>query len=158
MMFLEKHGVYKTRSHGCNVPPFRSFFYRIWKVSNLMMLSANNTRVGLASYFYSNDVRQCWRVGKRLESGQNSSCFGSFWIWGSGSVLTSLVDLWHFGTNLDPDPCFWPMDPAPDPAIFVLDLQDANQKFFLVFLLIVFLRYIYIIFSKIQSHSKVAKQ
>ncbi len=44
------------------------------------MLSANNTRVGLASYFYSNDVRQCWRVGKRLESGQNLSWFGSFWI------------------------------------------------------------------------------
>jgi len=30
---------------------------------------ANNCRTGLASYFYSNDVRQCWRVGKRLETG-----------------------------------------------------------------------------------------
>jgi len=30
---------------------------------------ANNCRTGLASYFYSNDVAQCWRVGKRLETG-----------------------------------------------------------------------------------------
>ncbi len=26
------------------------------------------------------------------------------------------------------DPCLWPMDPAPDPAFFVLDLQDASKK------------------------------
>ena len=32
---------------------------------------ANNCRTGLASYFYSNDVRQCWRVGKRLETGRD---------------------------------------------------------------------------------------
>ena len=31
---------------------------------------ANNSRVGLASYFYSRDVSQCWRVGKRLETGE----------------------------------------------------------------------------------------
>eukprot|EP00090_Calanus_glacialis_P038179 TRINITY_DN6672_c0_g1_i1.p1 TRINITY_DN6672_c0_g1~~TRINITY_DN6672_c0_g1_i1.p1 ORF type:complete len:498 (+),score=139.20 TRINITY_DN6672_c0_g1_i1:130-1494(+) len=30
---------------------------------------ANDCRTGLASYFYSNDVAQCWRVGKRLETG-----------------------------------------------------------------------------------------
>jgi len=30
---------------------------------------ANDCRTGLASYFYSNDVSQCWRVGKRLETG-----------------------------------------------------------------------------------------
>ena len=30
---------------------------------------ANDCRTGLASYFYSNDVRQCWRVGKRLQTG-----------------------------------------------------------------------------------------
>jgi len=30
---------------------------------------ANNCRTGLASYFYSSDVSQCWRVGKRLETG-----------------------------------------------------------------------------------------
>jgi hypothetical protein len=26
------------------------------------------------------------------------------------------------------DPCLWQMDPDPDPAILVLDLQDANEK------------------------------
>ena len=31
---------------------------------------ANNCRTGLASYFYSNDVSQCWRVGKKLETGK----------------------------------------------------------------------------------------
>ena len=30
---------------------------------------ANDCRVGLAGYFYSTDVRQCWRVGKKLEVG-----------------------------------------------------------------------------------------
>ena len=30
---------------------------------------ANNCRTGLASYFYSNDVEQSWRVGKRLQTG-----------------------------------------------------------------------------------------
>merc|ERR1719154_985813 len=30
---------------------------------------ANKCRTGLASYFYSNDVAQCWRVGKRLQTG-----------------------------------------------------------------------------------------
>ena len=30
---------------------------------------ANDCRTGLASYFYSNDVKQCWRVGKRLQTG-----------------------------------------------------------------------------------------
>merc|ERR1712223_1121138 len=30
---------------------------------------ANDCRVGLAGYFYSNDIGQCWRVGKRLEVG-----------------------------------------------------------------------------------------
>lgn len=28
---------------------------------------ANDTRVGLAGYFFSNDVKQCWRVAKKLE-------------------------------------------------------------------------------------------
>ena len=31
---------------------------------------ANNCRTGLASYFYSNNVSQCWRVGKKLETGK----------------------------------------------------------------------------------------
>ncbi len=46
-------------------------------------------------------------------------------------------------------PCLWPVD--PDPAIFVIDLQDANKKLiflFLFFLLLTFWRYIYIIFHR----------
>jgi len=30
---------------------------------------ANNSRTGLASYFYSNNMAQCWRVGKKLQTG-----------------------------------------------------------------------------------------
>eukprot|EP00094_Tigriopus_californicus_P005264 TCALIF_05074-PA protein Name:"Similar to Aldh5a1 Succinate-semialdehyde dehydrogenase, mitochondrial (Rattus norvegicus)" AED:0.17 eAED:0.17 QI:569/0.8/0.83/1/1/1/6/157/600 len=30
---------------------------------------ANNSEVGLAGYFYSNDVSQCWRVSRKLETG-----------------------------------------------------------------------------------------
>ncbi len=61
-----------------------------------------------------------------------NQCFGSMTFWyrsGSG------------------DPCLWVMD--PDPAIFVIDLQDANKKlifstfFSKFFLLISFWRYIY---------------
>jgi hypothetical protein len=29
------------------------------------------------------------------------------------------------------DPCLWLMDPDPDPAIFVFDLQDDNKKIIL---------------------------
>jgi hypothetical protein len=41
----------------------------------------------------------------------------------------------------------------PDPAIFVIDLQDANKNKFkkIVFLLITFGRYIYIIFKDKKS-------
>ncbi len=67
-----------------------------------------------------------------------------FWL-----QQTSVVDLWYFGTDPDPDsgstdPCLWPMD--PDSAIFFLDLHDANKNFF--FLLITFKSYIYIIFLR----------
>ena len=30
---------------------------------------ANDCRTGLASYIYTSDVSQCWRVGKRLQTG-----------------------------------------------------------------------------------------
>ena len=36
---------------------------------------ANDCRTGLASYFYSNDVGQCWRVGKRLQTGWRLKVF-----------------------------------------------------------------------------------
>ncbi len=51
------------------------------------------------------------------------------WIDG---LIYSVADQWHFGP--DPDPCLWitDPDPAPDHAIFVIDLQDANRKPFFV--------------------------
>ncbi len=61
-------------------------------------------------------------------------------------LLYSVADPWHFGT----DSCLWLMDPGPDsdPAIFVIDLQDAKKTLIKkkVFLLFTFGRYIYIIF------------
>ncbi len=46
------------------------------------------------------------------------------------------------------------MDPDPDHAIFVIDLQDANKKLIIYikkFLFITFWRYIYIILKKSQT-------
>lgn len=40
-----------------------------FKTEEEALAIANNTRVGLAGYFYSNDVKQCWRVAKKLETG-----------------------------------------------------------------------------------------
>ncbi len=50
-------------------------------------------------------------------------------------------------------PSFWLMAPDPDPAIFVIDLQDASKKLILTqfFLLITFWKYIYIIFQRYKS-------
>jgi hypothetical protein len=49
------------------------------------------------------------------------------------------------------------MDPDPDsdPAIFVIDLQDANKK---QIFLTKFFWYIYIIFSKIKCQKEATKQ
>ena len=33
------------------------------------MAVANSVNVGLAGYFFSNDLAQCWRVAERLEVG-----------------------------------------------------------------------------------------
>ncbi len=41
------------------------------------------------------------------------------------------------------------MDPDPDPALYVSDLQDVNKFLdFWVFIIITFWRYIYIIFQR----------
>ncbi len=45
----------------------------------------------------------------------------------SSSNYTSVAYPWHFGV----DPCLWVMEPDPDPAIFIIDLQDANKKLIL---------------------------
>ncbi len=64
-------------------------------------------------------------------------------------VLISVADPLHFGT-----------DPDLDPAIFVIDLQDANKKLILkkslsaYYFLKVHLHH----FSKIKSHKEVTKQ
>jgi hypothetical protein len=41
------------------------------------------------------------------------------------------------------------MDPAPDPAIFILDLQDDNKKQFFVE---IFLSFSFYYFLKVQLH------
>jgi hypothetical protein len=47
------------------------------------------------------------------------------------------------------------MDPDPDPAIFVIDLQDANKKLLSAYYLLkVHLHH----FSKIKSQKEVTKQ
>ncbi len=67
-------------------------------------------------------------------------CAGLMWAQPT-TVLTlqsSVADPWHFGVDPDPDPRMhaWLVDPDPDtdldPAIFVIDLQDASKK--LIFL------------------------
>jgi hypothetical protein len=52
---------------------------------------------------------------------------------------------------MDPDPA-----QAPDPAVFVIDLQDANKKLF--FSAYYFLKVHLHHFSKIKSHKEVTKQ
>ncbi len=56
------------------------------------------------------------------------------------SVLRISVIYWYGSGSRSADPCLWPMDPDPDHAIFVLDLQDANKKLFFssVFCLLLF--------------------
>lgn len=38
-----------------------------FKTEEEVLTLANATRVGLAGYFFSNDVKQCWRVAKKME-------------------------------------------------------------------------------------------
>jgi hypothetical protein len=76
-----------------------------------------------------------------------SQCSGSMTFWcGSGSADSCLL-------LIDPDA-------DTDPAIFVIDLQEANKKsnFYKVFLLIPSWRYILHHFSKIKSPKEVTKQ
>ncbi len=66
-----------------------------------------------------------------------------YWEKLSLSKERSVADPWHFGVDPDPgstDPCLWPMDSDPDPAFFVIDLQDANKKqfFYKIFCLLLF--------------------
>jgi hypothetical protein len=63
------------------------------------------------------------------------------------------------------DPCLRLMDsapdsaPDPDPAIFVIDLQDANKEtIILSFCAFYFLKEHLHLFLKIKSHKEVTKQ
>jgi hypothetical protein len=53
------------------------------------------------------------------------------------------------------DPCLWLMDPAQDPAIFVIDLQEA---FFPKFSAYYFLKVRLHHFLRVKSHKKVIKK
>ena len=92
-------------------------------------------------------------------------CCGSVIFWyGSGSAdpylwpVFRIHDIW-FGSG-SADPCLWLMDPDPNPAIFVIDLQDTNKKliwkksFPAYYSLRVHLHH----FSKIKSPKEVTKQ
>ncbi len=54
------------------------------------------------------------------------------------------------------DPCLWLMDPDPDPAFSVVDLQDANKKqiFYFIFSAYYFLKIHIHLFSKIKSQKE----
>ncbi len=66
------------------------------------------------------------------------------------------MTFWGGSGSGSADPCLWPMDPDPDPAIFVIDLQDASKKliflhnFFCLLLLKLHLYH----FSKIKSQKE----
>ncbi len=56
------------------------------------------------------------------------------------------------------DPCLWLMNPDPDPAIFIIDLQDANKKVFKKNLSAFYLLKLHLHhFSKIKSQKEVTK-
>ncbi len=65
---------------------------------------------------------------------------------------------WGGSVSGSADPCLWQMDPDADldPAIFIIDFQDANKKrnFENVFLHVTFRRYIYIIFQSQKEGTK----
>ncbi len=59
------------------------------------------------------------------------------------------------------DPCLWIMDPDPDSAIFVIDLQDGNKKKIIVvlkFFCLLLFDSTFTSFFKIKSQKEVTKQ
>ncbi len=95
----------------------------------MLVLLWCNRQVGTGTVSLSNSIKQ-----SRIQ------CCGFMAFWcGSGSGSA--------------DPCLWLMDPDPDPAIFVIDLQDANKKLIKKksFFDYLFWRYINIIFKDKKS-------
>ncbi len=70
-------------------------------------------------------------------------CCGSMTFWGGSGSGSA-------------DPCLWLMDPDPDPAIFVIDLQDASKKliFHTIFSAYYFLKLHLHHYSKIKSQKE----
>ncbi len=66
------------------------------------------------------------------------------------------MTFWDGSGSGSADPCLWPMDPDPDPAIFVIDLQDASKKliFNTIFSAYYFLKVHLHHFSKIKSQKE----
>ncbi len=84
------------------------------------------------AYYFWSYIYIIFQIYKVIEKSQNSRILGFSYYY----YFWSVPDPWHFG-----------VDPDPDPAIFVIDLQDANKSLFKkIVLLITFWRYIYIIF------------
>ncbi len=66
-----------------------------------------------------------------------ASYFGSVFYLSEKQKKSSVPDPWHFGVDPDPDPQIHASDKwirirnlDPDPAIFVIGLQDASKKLF----------------------------
>ncbi len=88
---------------------------------------------------------RCWPHDNRFCNigciTKRKQCSGSVTFWYSSGCGSGSWDpqLWLF----DPD-----LAPAPDPALFVSDLQDGNKNYsFIIFLLTTFWRYIYTFFT-----------
>ncbi len=79
-----------------------------------------------------------------------------------GVLSHSDADPWHFGTDADPriHASLWLMDLDPDPAIFVIDIQDDNKKtnFWKSFSAYYFLKVHLHSFSRIICQKEVTKQ
>ncbi len=74
------------------------------------------------------------------------------------TIYSSVTDPWHFGGGSgSADPCLWLMD--PDPAIFVIDLQDASKKqiFWHNFFCLLLFEATFTSFSKDKKSKRVTK-
>ncbi len=63
--------------------------------------------------------------GSRVFMSKNCRRWLSFFRYCSHQYCGSMTFWYGFGSA---DSCLFPMDPDPDASIFVIDLQDANEK------------------------------
>ncbi len=111
----------------------------LYTVEQKTRISNTYISVGSAAYKWVMIVH----LNGRILWWKIKQCSGSMIFWG-GSGSGSL------------DPCFWIMDPDPDPAIFVIDLQDASKKLIsnTIFSAYYFLKVHLHHFSKIKSQKE----